>query len=75
MSTITLSILGSRGVTVDIGPSALYEAPDGIAISYRLYDGPLTFTITAEEAEQIAAAITEQLAANRANPDAWPRRW
>lgn len=72
--SITLTILGSRGVTVDVGPSALYEAPDGIAITYRLYDGPLTFTITADEAEQLAAAITNQLAANRADPDSWPRR-
>jgi hypothetical protein len=38
-----------------------------------LYDGPLSFTITAHEAGQLAAAITTQLAANRANPDAWPR--
>lgn len=74
MSSIALSIIGSRGVTVDIGPSALYEAPDGVAITYGLHDGPLTFTITAQEAEQIAAEIVEQLAVNRANPHAWPRR-
>jgi hypothetical protein len=69
-----LTILGSRGVTVGVGPSALCEAPDGVAITYGLYDGPLTFTITAQEAGQLAAAITTQLATNRANPDAWPRR-
>jgi hypothetical protein len=42
-------------------------------MAYGLYDGPLTFTITAHEAEQLAAAIT-QLAANRAEPDGRPRR-
>jgi hypothetical protein len=67
--TLTLTILGSRGVIVEIGPSALYEAPGGVAITYGLRDGPLTFTITAEEAEQLAAAITNQLAASsRADP-------
>jgi hypothetical protein len=67
--TLTLTILGSRGVTVDIGPSALYEAPRGVAITYGLHARPLTFTVTAEEPEQLAAAITNQLAAtSRADP-------
>jgi hypothetical protein len=61
--TITLSILGSRGVTVDVSPSALIEAADGIAITYGLYDGPLTFTISAEEDEQLAAATRDERAA------------
>ena len=73
--TITLIVSGSRGITVDVSPSALYEAPDGIAITYGLHDGPLTFTITAQEASQLAAAISDQLAANRAAPEAWPRRF
>lgn len=75
MTTITLTVLGSRGVTVDIGPSSLYEAADGVAISYALHDGPLTFTITGQEAQQLAAAITDQLAANNAHPEAWPHPW
>lgn len=37
--TITLTVLGSRSGTVEIGPSALYEAPGGIAITYGLHDG------------------------------------
>lgn len=73
MTTITLTVLGSRGITVDVGPSCFEEAPDGVAISYALCDGPLTFTITADEAQQLATAITDQLAFNRAHPEAWPR--
>lgn len=30
--------------------------------------------LKSQEAGQLAAAITSQLATNRANPDAWPRR-
>jgi hypothetical protein len=57
MSTIVLSALGSRGVTVEVGPSALWEAADGIAVSYGLYDGRLTFTLTREEATELHRMI------------------
>jgi hypothetical protein len=70
---LILTDLGSRGITVEVGPSALYEAPDGVAITYGLYDGPADRHVHPPEAEQLAAAITTQLAANRAEPDGWPR--
>jgi hypothetical protein len=60
--TITLSVIGSRGVTVTVGPSALPEVRDGIAVELTLHDGPLVLTLTRYEAEEIAAELTEQLA-------------
>ncbi|PZS11755.1 MAG: hypothetical protein DLM64_06170 [Solirubrobacterales bacterium] len=60
--TMILSICGSRGVTVDVGPSALSEAPGGLAVTYGLYDGPLTFMLTEQEARQLDAMLAEQLA-------------
>ena len=60
--TITLSVIGSRGVTVTVGPSALPEAPSGVAVELALYDGPLVLTLTRDEAQAIAADITAQLA-------------
>ena len=59
--TITLSVIGSRGVTVTVDPSTLPEAPDGIAVELTLHDGPLVLTLTRYEAEEIAAELTEQL--------------
>lgn len=61
MMTIVLSITGSRGVTVDVGPSALWEATGGVAIKYGIHDGPLIFTLTRQEATQLQAKIAEQL--------------
>ncbi len=63
--TITLTTIGSRNVTIDIEPAALPEAAGGIGIHCGLYDRPLIFTLTAEEASQLAAAIADQL--DRAN--------
>ena len=60
--TITLSVIGSRGVTLTVGPSALQEAPSGVAVELTLYDGPLVLTLTRNEAQAIAADITAQLA-------------
>jgi hypothetical protein len=60
--TITLSVIGSRGVTVTVGPSALPEAPSGVAVELALYDGPLVLTLTRDEARAIAADLTAQLA-------------
>jgi hypothetical protein len=59
--TITLSTIGSANITIDIGPSPFEEAPCGILISYGLYDGPLTFTLTVREARALIAEIIEQL--------------
>jgi hypothetical protein len=59
--TITLSTIGSRNITIDIGPSPFDEAPGGIVISYRLHDGPLTFALTVPEARALIAEIIEQL--------------
>jgi hypothetical protein len=62
MSTITLTVLGSREVTVNVEPSALREAgPDGVAITYGLYDGPLTVTLTRQEATRLHAMLAAQL--------------
>ena len=44
--TIALSTIGSRGVTLTIGPSALREAPDGAALELTLHDGPLVLTLS-----------------------------
>jgi hypothetical protein len=60
--TVALTTIGSRGVTVTVGPSALREAPDGVAVELTLYDGPLVLTLTRAEAQAIAADITAQLA-------------
>jgi hypothetical protein len=59
--TITLSTIGSRNITIDIGPSPFEEAPGGIVMSYRLHDGPLTFALTVSEAKVLIAEIIEQL--------------
>ena len=59
--TITLSTIGSTNITIDIGPSPFKEAPGGILISYRLHDGPITFTLTVHEARALIAEIIEQL--------------
>jgi hypothetical protein len=60
--TIALTTIGNRGVTLTVGPSALPEAPSGVAVELTLYDGPLVLTLTRDEAEAIAAEIVRQLA-------------
>jgi hypothetical protein len=60
--TIALTTIGSRGVALTVGPSALREAPDGVAVELTPYDGPLVLTLTRDEARAIAADITAQLA-------------
>ena len=59
--TITLSTIGSANITIDIGPSPFEEASGGIVISYRLHDGPLTFTLTVPETRALIAELIEQL--------------
>jgi hypothetical protein len=59
--TITLSTIGSANITIDIGPSPFEEAPGGIVISYTLYDGPITFALTVQQARALIAEIIEQL--------------
>jgi hypothetical protein len=51
---------------VAVGPAALLEAAAGVAIEYDLHDGPLIFTLTQQEAAQLAAAIAEQPATKAA---------
>ncbi len=48
--------------SVDVGPSALWEATGGVAIKYGLHDGALIFTLSRQEATQLQAMIAEQLA-------------
>jgi hypothetical protein len=63
--TIILTTIGSRGVTVDVGPAALPEAAGGVAIEYGLHAGPLIFTLTQHEAAQLAAASPSSLRPGR----------
>jgi len=65
--TITLTTIGSTNITIDIHPSPFQEAPGGVLISYRLHDGPLTFTLTVQEARALIAEIIEQLT----TPPSW----
>ena len=66
--TIPLSTTGSRGVTLTIGPSALSEAPGGVADELMLHDGPLILTLTRDEASALATELTGQLAETREVP-------
>ena len=63
--TIALTTIGSRSVTLTVGPSALREAPDGVAIELTLHDGPLILTLNRHEAQTLVAELTEQLAETR----------
>ena len=63
--TIALTTIGSRSVTVTVGPSALEEAPDGVALKLTLHDGPLVITLNRDEAQTLVAELTEQLAETR----------
>jgi hypothetical protein len=63
--TIALTTIGSRGVTLMVGPSALQEALDGVALKLTLHDGPLVLTLTREEAQALVTELTEQLAETR----------
>jgi hypothetical protein len=66
--TIALTTIGSRRVTLTIGPSALEEAPDGVALKLTLHDGPLVLTLTQDEAQTLNAELTEELAETREAP-------
>jgi hypothetical protein len=63
--TIALSTIGSRSVTLTVGPSALPEAPDGIALRLTLHDGPLILTLTRQEADVLAGELARQLTATK----------
>jgi hypothetical protein len=62
--TIALSMIGSRSVTLTVSPSALEEAPDGLALELTR----LVLTLTPDEAWALAAALTEQLAETPEGP-------
>jgi hypothetical protein len=66
--TIALTTFGSRGVTLTVGPSALGEAPDGVALKLTLHDGPVVLTLTHDEAQALNAELAEQLAESREAP-------
>jgi len=66
--TIGLTTIGSRSVTLTVGPSALEEAPDGVALKLTLHDGPLVLTLTRDEAQALNAELTEELAETREAP-------
>lgn len=62
---IKLTTIGSQ-ISVDVGPSGLREADGGVAIRFELLDGPLVVTFTRAEAEQLLAAISQELDAGAA---------
>jgi hypothetical protein len=62
--TIALSMIGSCSVTLTVSPSALEEAPDGLALELM----HLVLTLTRDEAWALAAALTEQLAETPEGP-------
>jgi hypothetical protein len=66
--TIALTTIGSRSVTLTVGPSALEEAPDGVALKLTLHDGPLVLTLNRHEPQTLVAELTEQLAETREAP-------
>jgi hypothetical protein len=66
--TIALRTIGSRGVTVTVGPSALEEALHGVALKLTLHDGPLVLTLSRDEAQALVTELTEQLAETREAP-------
>lgn len=66
--TIALSTIGSRRVTLTVGPSTMEEAPDGVALKLTLHDGPLILTLTRDEARALEAELTQQLARTREVP-------
>jgi hypothetical protein len=54
-----LTTIGSQGVRVDVAPSALREAGAGaVALILALHDGPLTLTLTAAQARELASLLT-----------------
>ena len=58
----TLSTLGSRNLTVKVGPSALEEAgAGGVQITLGLHDGPLCVQFTADEARRLVVEMAEVL--------------
>ena len=60
-----LSTLGSSGLNVEVGPSALKEAgPGGVQITLGLYDGPLCVQFTAEEARRLVVELVQALDAD-----------
>ena len=66
--TIALTTIGSRSVTLTVGPSVLEEALDGVALELTLHDGPLVLSLTRDEAQALEAELTEQLAETREAP-------
>jgi hypothetical protein len=56
--TVTLSTIGSAGVTIECAPAALPEAGErGVQITLGLHDGPLVLTLTADEADELGEQL------------------
>jgi hypothetical protein len=66
--TIALSTIGSRSITLTVGPSSLEEAPAGVALKLTLHDGSLILTLTRDEARALEAELTQQLSETREAP-------
>lgn len=61
--SIVLSAVISPDVTLGVSPAALPDAAGGVALRFALYDGPLAFTLTDDEARWLVTQIERQLAA------------
>jgi hypothetical protein len=66
--TIAFTTIGSRGVTLTVGPSVLEEALDGMALELTPHDGPLVLTLTRHEAQTPEAELTQEPAETREAP-------
>jgi hypothetical protein len=54
-----LTTIGSQSVRVDVAPSELEDAgAGGVALTLELHDGPLTLTLTAAQACELASRLT-----------------
>ncbi len=54
--TITLSTIGSRGVTIDVTPAAL-TGLGGCVITVGLHDGPLAISLTEDERYELVRML------------------
>jgi hypothetical protein len=59
--SIVLSAVISPDVTLSVEPAVLPEAQGGVALRFGLYDGPICFTLTVEEARWLSEQIADQL--------------
>ena len=64
MSTITLTHTGA--LTLQVKTAGLPEGAGGVLLLVELYDGPMGFSLTDNEARELITQIKRQLAAAEA---------